>query len=350
VVHIVVPDGIDDPHRPSGGNIYDRMVCDALAGRGWTVRLLQVTGGWPEPDAATRGVLAGTIAQLPDGGVVLVDGLIGSAAADELVPAARRLRLVILVHMPLGAPSGDDSARQRERAVLTAAAAVITTSDWTRRALIGSYGLPADKVRVATPGVEPAEPAAGTATGGNLLCVAAVTPNKGHDTLLGALTLAAALPWRCSCIGSLTRDPEYADRLRGQAAVAGISGRVWFPGSQTGRDLDLAYAATDVLLLASRTETYGMVITEALARGIPVICTDVGGTREAVGRAPDGTRPGLLVPAADPAAFGDALRRWLTDAALRARLRRAALDRRATLTGWSVTSDLISRVLTAVIG
>jgi len=72
-------------------------------------------------------------------------------------------------------------------------------------------------------------------------------------------------------------------------------------------------------VLASRTETYGMVVVEALARGLPVIASDVGGLTEALGQAADGIRPGLLVPPGDPAQLGAALRAWLSDAELRER-------------------------------
>ena len=75
-----------------------------------------------------------------------------------------------------------------------------------------------------------------------------------------------------------------------------------------------------------------MVVTEALARGIPVLATAVGGLPEALGRAPDGSLPGLLVPPDDPAALAAALRRWLSDADLRDRLgRRAAAARRPSV-------------------
>ena len=97
-----------------------------------------------------------------------------------------------------------------------------------------------------------------------------------------------------------------------------------FAGARIGGELCAAYAAADLLVLPSRAETYGMVVTEALARGVPVIAADVGGVREALGHAEDGTRPGLLVPPDDFVALGEALRSWLDDEVLRARLRRAA--------------------------
>ena len=121
-----------------------------------------------------------------------------------------------------------------------------------------------------------------------------------------------------------------------------------FTGALAGPDLDAAYAAADVLVLASRAETYGMVVTEALARGLPVVATDVGGLPEALGGGADGDRPGLLVPAGDPAALAAALRSWLGDSDLRRRLRLAAQERRATLAGWSATSERLACVLAGV--
>jgi glycosyltransferase involved in cell wall biosynthesis len=86
------------------------------------------------------------------------------------------------------------------------------------------------------------------------------------------------------------------------------------------------------------------VVTEALARGIPVVAVDVGGIAAALGHAPDGSVPGLLVP---PGELAAAIRRWLTDAGLRERLRRSARARRATLAGWDVTARTVSSVLAA---
>ena len=100
-----------------------------------------------------------------------------------------------------------------------------------------------------------------------------------------------------------------------------------------------------MLVLASRAETYGMVVTEALARGLPVIATAVGGLPEALGRTSDGRRPGLLVPHRDRDALAAALRSWLTDADLRHCLREAARERRRTLSGWEAPTDRIAEVL-----
>jgi glycosyltransferase involved in cell wall biosynthesis len=170
-----------------------------------------------------------------------------------------------------------------------------------------------------------------------------VTHGKGHDVLLEALATITDLSWRCVCVGSLDREPAFVESLRGHS----LDDRVCFPGPRTGADLDRTYAAADLMVLPSRAETYGMVVAEALARGLPVVVTDVGGVKEAIGHGADGIRPGLLVPPDDPAALGAALRAWLGDAELRRRLRRAARERRESLPGWSATTSAIADVLAA---
>ena len=236
-------------------------------------------------------------------------------------------------------------AETRERTVLEAATAVITTSAWTRRRLLEMYALPAEAVHVAEPGVDAADLATPTAGGGSLLCVAAVTFGKGHDVLLDALATTTDLSWHCVCVGSLDRDPAFADGLRRRCADGGLGERVSFAGPRTGRELDGIYATADLLVLASRAEAYGMVVTEALARGVPIIAADVGGMTEALGHGADGSRPGLLVAPDDAPALGAALRAWLGDAELRGRLRQAARERRESLHRWSTTATVLAGVL-----
>ena len=348
-VHVVVPAAIDDPARPSGGNAYDRAICRGLAARGWTVHEHAIADAFPRLGAGGHAALRHAVRRIPDGAVVLLDGLIASAAPEALVPEAGRLRQVVLVHMPLGHRPPDEDAgavRAREREVLAAAEAVVTTSAWSRRRLADLYALPAERVHVAEPGVEPAGLAPGSAAGDALLCVAAVTRDKGHDVLIDGLATATDLSWRCACVGSLDREPWFADAVRHRAWDAGLAERVRFLGTRTGPELERAYAASDLLVLASRAETYGMVVTEALAHGLPVVASEVGGVADALGRAQDGTRPGLLVPPDDPAALGAALRAWLGDAGLRGRLRRAARERRASLRGWTAPTSVLAGVLT----
>ncbi len=109
------------------------------------------------------------------------------------------------------------------------------------------------------------------------------------------------------------------------SASLGYDHRVRLTGVLTGAVLSHAYTTADVLVAPSRSETYGMTVTEALAHGLPVIAAAVGGLPEALGSTVDGTRPGQLVPPGDPDALAAALADWLGDEHHRRRLRAAAL-------------------------
>ncbi|MBT2409521.1 glycosyltransferase family 4 protein [Streptomyces sp. ISL-12] len=349
-VHFVLPGGVDDPAAPSGGNAYDRRTGLDLPGFGWRVRPVAVAGDWPRPGPHARAELARALRRLPDGAVVLLDGLVACGVPEIVVPESGRLRTAVLVHLPLADETGLDPAvaadlDARERAVLRAVSATVATSDWAVRRLVAHHGLDPGRVHLAAPGADIAPLAPGTDGVSRLLCVAAVTPRKGQHRLVEALAEVADLPWTCACVGGLGQDPSYVGRLRARIGAHGLGDRIALAGPRTGAALDAAYATADLMVLASRAETYGMAVTEALARGVPVLATDVGGLPEAVGRAPDGTVPGLLVPPEDPAALAAALRGWFGEPDLRRRLRTAARARRTSLRGWASTAQSLATVL-----
>jgi glycosyltransferase involved in cell wall biosynthesis len=348
-VHVVAPAGFDDPSQPSGGNIYDRRICAGLAEAGWQVLVPTVTGAWPAPSAAARDGLARVISAIPDGESVLIDGLIASPAAAQLLPHIGRIRMTVLLHMPLATALDtphDAAAEDSERSVLRAAAGVVVTSEWTRRQVLTRYSVPADRVHVARPGVNPvATPA--RPVRGHLICVGVLGRHKGQDILVEALARLADRDWQCVLAGPLDRDPDFVAQLRARITRLGFGRRVRLAGVLTHAVLSRAYTTADLLVAPSRAETYGMAVTEALAHGVPVIAAAVGGLPEALGTAADGTRPGQLIPAGDPAALAAALGDWLDDDRHRRRLRAAARERRSALCGWEQTTQVIANALTA---
>jgi glycosyltransferase involved in cell wall biosynthesis len=341
-VYAVLPDGVHDLTRPSGGNVYDRRVVSGLRESGRRVTELPVTGSWPRPEPADLYALDVLLVGIPTGSLVVVDGLVASGAAAVLPRYATRLRIVVLLHMPLGPDRG-------EELVLASAAAVLTTSEWSRDRLSDWYHLP--RVDVALPGVDPVDPATphgGAGGGTSFLCVAAVHPGKGHELLLDALAALGDRAWTLTCVGSLDVDPTYVTALQTQVYARSWERRVIFTGPLGGRSLAAAYDAADLLVLPSRSESYGMVVVEALAHGLPVVASAVGGVPEALGRAPVGALPGLLVPPDDPVALTGALRAWLDDPGLREGLARATAGRRPTLRRWAETVADVEAVLARV--
>jgi len=349
-VHVVAPEGFDDPGRPTGGNIYDRRVCAGLAEAGWDVVVTTLAGAWPVPGSGARAGLARIVSAIPDGETILIDGLIASPAAAQLLPHTGRIRMTVLLHMPLATgldPHHDASAQRSERAVLRAATGVVVTSEWTRRQVLTRYAIPADRVHVARPGVDrvaaPARPVRG-----RLLCVGVLGRHKGQDLLVEALADLAEQDWHCVLAGPLDRDPDYVEQLQARITRLGYGHRIRLTGVLTGAALSHAYATADLLVAPSRAETYGMAVTEALAHGLPVIAAAVGGLPEALGSTADGTRPGQLVPPGDPAALAAALADWLGDERHRHRLRAAARQRRSTLPGWEQTTQEIANAMTVL--
>jgi glycosyltransferase involved in cell wall biosynthesis len=350
-VHVVLPGDVDDVTVPSGGNRYDRRVCEGLG----PVHEIALRGSWPCPDDSARIALAGALGEIPDGEVVLLDGLVACGVPEAVVPQAKRLRVAVLVHLPLGDETGLDPTLavdldKRERETLLAVSAVVATSPWAARRLIEHHGLAAPRVHVVTPGVDAEPLAPGTDGASSLLCVASVTPRKGHDLLVEALAAVAGLPWTCVFAGPLSRDPGHVEKLRNLIERHGLGERVLVVGPLTGEPLASAYSAADLAVLPSRAETYGMVVTEALARGIPVLATAVDGVPETLGLAPDGSVPGILVPPGDATALAGALRRWFGEPGLRDRLRASARHRRGALGPWDETSRRMAAVLSRLRG
>ena len=101
-VHFVRP--VDDPASPSGGNAYDRRVVQGLG----AVRDIELPGAWPRPEEADRAALGRVLDGIGDGSVVVLDGLVACGVPEVVVPHARRLRLVVLVHLPLADETGLD--------------------------------------------------------------------------------------------------------------------------------------------------------------------------------------------------------------------------------------------------
>lgn len=336
VIHFVLPGDIDDVTTPSGGNVYDRRMCQCLP----DLDEVAIPGAWPRPSADTRAELRRSLAACPDGEVVLLDGLVACGVPDVIVPHADRLRLAVLVHLPLSGETGLAPAEAAEldaaeRAVLRAVSAVVATSPRAADHLIQRHGLAGDRVHTVVPGTDPAPLAPGTDGRSRLLCVASVTPRKGHDLLVEALATVADLPWHLDCVGPLSH-AAHETRVRRLIERHGLRDRVRLVGPLSGEPLDRAYAAADLFVLPSRAETYGMVVTEALARGIPVVASAVP---DALG---DG---GLLLPPADIGALSGTLRRWLTDSDLRRDLRESARGRRGRLSTWEDAAQDLARVL-----
>ena len=334
-LHVVVPGSIE---QRTGGYIYAARIVRGLRELGWRVVVHSLDGVFPDADAEALANMTSTLDGIPAGARVVIDGLAMGGLPAAVQAARARLRILSLVHHPLADETGLDQPRRawvaaRERDALAGCAGVLVTSEFTARRL-EAFGVEPARVRAVRPGTDAAQPAVGPGPDAPpaLLCVASLTPRKGQDLLVRALSRVRNLPWTCVCAGSLDRVPGYAAMVRGLTRETGLAGRIRFPGECEPDRLENLYHHASLFVLPSHYEGYGMVLADALARGLAVVSTTGGAIPLTV--------PGdasMLVPPGDDAALAEALRSLLADgtgARRRAELADAARRHAQALPDW----------------
>jgi glycosyltransferase involved in cell wall biosynthesis len=343
----IVPGRLD---ARTGGSIYNHRMVAALRRCGWAIDVHELSGAFPTPSAEAVAAAAALLATIADDTIVVIDGLAYGAMPDVVLTAGARLRLVALVHMLLAHEVGIDriSASRREadeRRALSAATAVIVTGR-TMVDPVSAHGIGIDRIAVVSPGIDRA-PIAHGSDGSlvRLLCVAALTPGKGHDVLLQALAANHDRAWHLTCVGSTTRSPATTAMLREMVDALNLSARVSFIGQLAGSLLDASFEHTDLFVLPTFRETFGMAVAEALARGIPVVATATGEIPFLVG-----SDAGVVVPVGNLEALTGALTEVLADSAFRSKLRAGAIQARDRLSDWDDAAARMSAVLERVAG
>lgn len=335
-----------DLDSPTGGYAYARRVIAEGPGVGVRLNVVPLPGDFPFPSAASVEATARALAAVPPGTPLLVDGL-AFGALPVAALAGVRAPIAVLLHHPLGLETGmsaETSAQliASEAAALRHAHAVVVTSKATRADVIRLFGTPPDAITVSEPGLD--KPAGATAARPDgeavILSVASLTPRKGHDVLIDALSRIVDRPWRATISGADDRDPAWAGALRARVEAAGLGGRIALNGAVSRTALDSLYAQAHVFCLPSRHEGYGMVFAEAMAHGLPVVAARIAAAEEVVP-----PPAGILVPRDDAAALAQALAKLIDDRAAARRMGEAALAHAATLHGWDETARRIGAVL-----
>ncbi|TVQ35292.1 MAG: glycosyltransferase [Spirochaetaceae bacterium] len=367
---MVIPGPLE---RTTGGTIYDRRIVEGARTAGDEVTVVSLPGAFPAGlSKVDRAVCGRRLAALPDGAPVCVDGLVLPALQLELIDLARRCRLVTLIHHPTSEEPGLSEAMraelwQAESAVMRSARRVVCTSAFTARVL-GVRGVDVSRLAVVTPGVDPvagdgrrearkeAEPdetggsrdaaaaTAGTSVGGcdsvRLLCVANLIERKGLAYLIQALDGLRDLDWQLTVVGSDELEPQTARALYHSARQRGLDQRVIFSGPRSSAALRQLYGQSDLFVLPSLYEGYGMVLTEAAAHALPIITTNGGAIPDTVA-----DLGAVVVPAADADALAAALRRFLRDEEHRRNLGTRARAAVSRLQSWKTAAAGFARLM-----
>lgn len=330
---------------PSGGYAYDRRVLALLPGLGIAVRHLELPGSFPAPGQDDLARTKQLLEAAREGSVLLIDGLAYGAMPADLV-ASLKHPIAALVHHPLCLEAGLTPQRaaelkRLETAALAFARGVIVTSPTTARTLTADFAVPADRITVAEPGTDAAPRAKGSGSATlRLLAVGSVVPRKGYDVLIEALAPLRHLPWRLDIAGALDRHSAAALALSRQIEANGFEDRITLHGAVPDAMLADLYDRADLFVMSSHYEGFGMVLTEALARGLPIVTTAAGAAVETV---PDGAA--LKVEPGQPRALAWTLGRAIEDKRMRQGLADAAWAAAASLPRWEDTARRIAAVI-----
>ena len=335
-----------DINTLTGGYRYDARLMAALRAAGREVRHLPLREGFPAPDGAALTHARAALQGVGPGEVLLVDGLAYGALDTEILTGVDA-PMVVLVHHPLALEAGLSEGRarvlfERERSNLVLAARIVVPSRHVAELLTRDYGVDPVRLSVAPPGFErPPAPRPAPQTPPLILSVGILAARKGHDVLLDALGALTDLDWQAEIVG-LEAEPDTAAALYRRRDALGLAGRVRFAGSIDEDALAERYARASVFALATRFEGYGMVFSEAVLHGLPIVSCRVGAVPDTV---PAGA--GRLVAPEDAQAFAAALRAFLSDARAHHAAAQAAGAAAAALPGWAETARAMGAALDA---
>ncbi len=335
-----------DISTPTGGYRYDREVLARAATQSVDLRHLVLPASFPFPQPEDLLRTAGALVSIAADEVLLIDGL-AYGALPESICVSIKSPIVALVHHPLAlenglAPEVADRLRATEKTALGHAARVVVTSGMTAGILARDYEVPEGRIIVAEPGTDPVARASGSGSRSSKVrsLSARSRRRKGYEVLVEALATFGGEARRLVIAGATDRNPDAATRLRAAIARHGLDARITLAGAVTDDELAALYAAADVFVMPSLYEGYGMVLAEAMARGLPIVTTTGGAAAETV---PEGAA--IKVPPGDATALASGISRLIGNPRLRQTLSDRAWEAGQALPGWDDTSRIIASVI-----
>ncbi len=250
-----------------------------------------------------------------------------------------------------GGDAGSGSREADEVRVIGCCDAICASGPVEARQLVELYGAPAELIEVVPPGVDHAFFSPGDRAGARralglddrptVLFVGRIQPLKGVTVAVEALAASTVPDARLCIVGGPSGADGEAELARVRALVGdlGLEGRVEFVDPQPHHLLSTFYRAADVVVVPSRSESFGLVALEAAACGVPVVAADVGGLSTLVRHGVTG----YLVEGREPAEYAARIDELLGDPA-RARLLGDNAVELAARYAWSTTAGRLRRL------
>ncbi|MAH80281.1 MAG: hypothetical protein CMP39_01150 [Rickettsiales bacterium] len=265
-----------DPSQRTGGYIYNSKICTGLFENGYLSEMLILDGQWPQSFSKVR--WDEQLNTISDNEFVVVDGMAWIAFSErQQKDLASRCHVWVLIHhlFDLDPAFKDKEDVNTDLTSLNWVSGWISTSVLTKDII--NQRLNQNGGVVVQPGIEKSVYIKNK-NYLNLLNIANLTPIKHQDLLLKKLAVLHQYDWTLRIVGSLDRDNEWVEYLIRLTADLGLDKRVSFVGECNQSELETHFDWAGVMVHTPIFESYGMVLSEALSRGIPVISTPAGAT------------------------------------------------------------------------
>ena len=335
-----------DINLPTGGYRYDKEIINAWKDSGIEVGLISLEGNYPFPTEHDKAKALDAIKGFGDADIAVIDGLLGGASPEFMQALSKIMPITALIHHPLCLENGLDeetaqTLKASEQKGLEFVSQIITTSPATTKTVSELFGFESHKIHTVLPGVKRTQISHGSQSKSiHLLCVSSIIERKGHTFLLQALSQLEDLNWRLDCYGSTEFDTKLFIGLQDFVMAEDLSQKVAFHGAVSDEMIEAAYAKSDVFVLPSLYEGYGMVYAEAIVRGLPIIATTAGAIPDTVPKT-----CGILVEPENINMLTQALEQMISDEAFRNDYRKGAMTAAADFPTWQGSATRFAEIL-----
>lgn len=277
--HFIVP---GDINQYTGGFIYAKRIIKELRQIGRNVILHELSEEFPNEVIPEKISLKMIFDQVFDNDIVIIDWL-GILAFEKVLEIHHsRVIFIALIHNPVHIDTQTFSKinfEQIEIKFLSMFQQVIVTSEYTAE-LLRKYtkGL---EISTINPGIDKPAKINDSYTPNSkqpvrIISVGSIIPRKGLFVLIEALSQLKKFQWKLICVGNVDRDKKYVENIKMKITSHNLMDRIEFTGNVSAHKLSKLYQSSDIFVLPSNFESYGMVLAEAMIYSLPIITTNAG--------------------------------------------------------------------------
>lgn len=270
-----------DINTPSGEFIYNKKIIDGLRSRKYKVFVHNLPADFPFPDANSIFQFEIVVNSIPPDDLLFIPSTVIAASPSIIEEYEKSHKIIALVHVPASL-SNDLSIYQKEIALasekkeLAKIKLCITSNEFAKEAL-GERGVASSAIYVAKAGTDPYPVKTNYRNVPvDLLCIANYTRKNGLVNLIKALSALKDKIWKLTCYGEKDYDPNYFDEIKLLIRKYGLTERISLNDAIAHDKISEVYLASDLVVLPSDIESFGMTISEALMHGVPVFSSALG--------------------------------------------------------------------------